>query len=225
MSPVAKTSYTRAEVREVREAFRDCKWGPKSVEPDGRVTVLYDRQLRDASPGFLCRWQHGWFWVMDAPELVQKALTQTPFTWKAMIEELADTEHLTVPTEQELEMGGFQVTVDEQPEPESEDGVEELPDEAKKHLDAGFHALDIIDIHGGQVARAQAHFLGSIAVSLYELVALHKKYDFENVEVQLEDRSGATIAELQKKLDEMPEEGTACKDANEEHSEDFPWAR
>lgn len=276
MSPTIKTTYSRQEIREVRETFREWLWDDRTIEPDGRVTVLYQAQTH----AFLCRCQHGWFWAADAGEFKYKASTHTPLSWNAAMRDLGGG-RLRVPTEQELNVGGFRVTVDNEPatferafttteldeledefghrvwraeseEPDalvtvlydetergaarwlvrvgtgwawasshgdqagadpwdaiqrwmertgralripdhgeleaggwtitSAEGVEEqAPDEAKEQIDAGFRALDVSNHQD-----ASARFLAAIATSLYDLVGLHKKYDVDNLRVEVD---------------------------------------
>lgn len=280
MSPTVKTTYSRQEIRENREAFREWKWAAGTPEPDGRVTVLAPAHHAQEMRGFLCRCQHGWFWVANAAELADKAERETPYSWSMATRDLGGDE-MRVPTEQELDMGGFRVTVDHEPaafartftpteldaledefshrvwhaesgEPDarvtvlydeadrgvarwlvrtgtgwawasphgdpatpdpwdaiqrwmersghalripdrkeleaggwtitSPEGAEEqAPDEAKKQIDKGFRALDVSDHQD-----ASARFLASIAISLYDLVGLHKKYDIDNLRVEVD---------------------------------------
>jgi len=331
MSPTIKTTYSRQEIRENREAFRDWKWTAGAVEPDGRVTVLAPAHHAQEMRGFLCRCQHGWFWVVNAAELAEKAERETPYSWNAATRDLGG-DAMRVPTEQELDMGGFRITVDPEPaafgrtftttelealedefdhrvwraeseEPDarvtvlydeadrgvarwlvrvgtgwawasphgdpatpdpwdaiqrwmersghalripdrkelaaggwtitSPEGDEEpVPDEAKEQIDAGFRSLDMMDLHGtgAPARRAQAHFMAAIAISLYDLVALHKKYDVDNMRVEVDP--GPALPP-QPGLDVSDEEINGLVDGEPENkpapgalgSEEFPWAR
>jgi hypothetical protein len=319
-----KTTYTRAEIREIRETFRDWEWDDRAPEPDSRVTVLYDRRPSELSIGFLCQHEHGWYMVQNVDDLRRFARTTTPGAWRVMMHNLEGDEIFVVPTEQELEMGGFRVTVDPEPgmsdrmfttteldalenefdhrvwradseEPDarvtvlydeadrgvarwlvrvgtgwawasphgdpatpdpwdaiqrwmersgralrmpdrkeladggwtitSPEGTEEAAtvDEAKEQIDAGFQALEA---PGSSHSKAQAHFMASIAISLYELVALHKKYDPESMEIRVEGDAGPD--EHQEVLaaadisDKDPGDGFA---SGPHVNEDFPWAR
>lgn len=217
MSPTVKTTYSRHEVREVREAFREWTWGDQALEPDGRVSVLYQAHPGQQMRGYLCRCQHGWFWAADAAELQRKAKTETPYSWNAAIRDLGG-DGMRVPAEQELEMGGFRVTVDDEPELED---MEQAVDEAKEQIDKGFRALDVSDHQD-----ASARFLASIAISLYDLVGLHKKYDIDNLRVEVDPGpAGQTVAQIQEQLDKMADEPEGKSAPGTPGSEDFPYAR
>jgi len=229
MSPTIKTTYSRQEIRENREAFRDWKWIAGAVEPDGRVTVLAPAHHAQEMRGFLCRCQHGWFWVAGAAELAEKAERETPYSWNAATRDLGG-DAMRVPTEQELDMGGFRITVDPEPEEypqdEDDDQQEPAPDEAKEQIDAGFRSLDMMDLHGtgAPARRAQAHFMAAIAISLYDLVALHKKYDVDNLRVEVDP--GPAVEREKTAIDTVAKESLPEGHVIDEvGGVDFPWAR
>jgi len=222
MSPTIKTTYSRQEIRENREAFRDWKWTAGAVEPDGRVTVLAPAHHAQEMRGFLCRCQHGWFWVVNAAELADKAERETPYSWNAATRDLGG-DAMRVPTEQELDMGGFRITVDPEPEEypqdEDDDQQESVPDEAKEQIDAGFRFLEE---PGTNYSKAQAHFMAAIAISLYDLVALHKKYDIDNMRVEVDPGPALPPQPSLDVSDGEPENKPAPGALG---SEEFPWAR
>lgn len=226
MSTGIKTTYSRQEIRENREAFREWRWTANSIEPDGRVTVLAPAHHAQAMQGFLCRCRQGWFWVINAAELVDTAEREIPHRWHAVTRDL-DGDSMRVPTEQELDMGGFRITVDPEPEEypqqeERETATEETDanDEAKEQLDAGFQSLGQFGFRSDntQTLKAQAHFMASIAISLRELVMLHKKYDPENMEVIVDPGPELLVAD-------EPIEPTDEKAPGPVAGEDFPFAR
>lgn len=227
MSTGIKTTYSRQEVRENREAFREWWWWTaSSAEPDDRVTVLTPAHHAQTMQGFLCRCQQGWFWVTNVAELADKAEHGTPHSWYGVTRDL-DGDAMRVPTEQELRMGGFRITVDPEPEeyPQQEEDEPneetDAKDEANEEIHAGFYHLNRPTVDGLAATRAQAHFLASIAISLHELVALHKKYDPENMELIVDPGP------------ELPSDRTDDKQAKPVNDtppgpvvgEDFPFAR
>lgn len=232
MSPTVKTSYTRHEVRENREAFREWKWTAGTPEPDGRVTVLYNDHPGQAMRGFLCRCQHGWFWVASADELTDKAARETPYSWNMATRDLGG-DAMRVPTAQELEIGGFRVTVEPEPEEGETRPVDaEVQDEADKEIDAGFHHLNRPT---ADTARATAHFMASIAISLYELVGLHRKYDVDNLRVEVDpgpEQGGEQTEDVKEDIDGPGSGYSPVHTAQrEEHvddtvgSTDYPYVR
>jgi hypothetical protein len=121
---------------------------------------------------------------------------------------------LRIPDRKELAAGGWHITnTTEQPD-------EEVVDEAKRLLDLGLNLLETPRPDMATQAKAENHFLASIAVSLYELVVLHKKYDFENV-VDKE----ATAEQTEDPKQVIEPESVVDSPARRVGSDEFPYAR
>lgn len=196
---------TTTELDALEDEFDHRVWRAESEEPDARVTVLYDEADRGATR-WLVRVGTGWAWASPYGD------PAAADPWDA-IQRWMDRSGraLRIPDRKELADGGWTIV--------GQETEERVPDEAAAQLDAGFRALDMMDLHGtgAPARRASAHFMASIAISLHTLVALHQKYDPENMEVVVDPGPAKdSVTELQKQLDNLPD-GPG--------GESFPWAR
>lgn len=213
-------SFTTTELDALATAFAHWRWEADSEEPDARVTVLYDEA--DAGVArWLVRKGDGWAWSnphgdpadADPWEAIQRFLSRTGRV-------------LRIPDRTELEAGGWVIE-----DASNHETPAEPRDEAKAQIDAGLHALGMTGFRSDnvQTLKAQAHFFGSIAISLHELVALHKKYDFDNMSITVdpgpEKEQEKTV---EPSLEELKEQLEAVKDrirGGPVAGEDFPYAR
>jgi hypothetical protein len=158
--------------------------------------------------------------VKDADDLRSQAKRGVPGAWRVLVHSLDGSEVLVVPTEWELERGGFRVTVDDEPAEEEglKDGEYEAT-EADEQIDRGIDSLHRPTVDGLSAARAQAHFTASIAISLRELLALYRKYEPENMEVIVDP--GPDEDQEKRAAADVPVDRLDGPVADEV----FPWAR
>jgi len=210
-------TFTTTELDTLTELFGDWTWGPHSIEPDGRITVLIDEADRGAAR-WLVREDGGWAWSdshgnvagSDPWDAIQRWMSRDP------------GRKLRIPDRQELVEGGWTI---------EDNDAHETPveDEAGRHIDQGFWHLNRPTVDGLVASRAMAHFLGAIAISLHELVTLHKKYDIDNLQVVVdsgpvqEQEKRAAAGNPEQPIRE-PEDGPGSG-FGPVTGEDFPFAR
>lgn len=215
--------YTTTELDALAEAFKDWRWNRKSVEPDGRVDLLVDvGGPKAVAHPFLCRFRDGWFWVSDANHLRDMAESRSPFTWQELISELGTDEKLRVALAEELVAGGWTVTDTSNQETTQVDP--EVVDEAKAQLDRGLDLMETPGIDLRTLNRVETHLMASIAISLYELVALHKKYAPEELRVEV-DTGPSQEQEVRAAADNIGEPAEPFPAVGPVVDEKFPWAQ
>lgn len=217
-------TFTRIELAALAEAFEHetWKWTVHAIEPDARVNVLFDPSP-DTTQQWLVRVTGGWVWAMSLGDAKHLDKDTLDLSWNRCIRGLGDSSYARIPTEAELLRGGWHITT-APPVPE-EQKQEPVIDEAKRLLDEGLNLLETPRPDMSTQCKTENHFLASIAISLYDLVALHKKYDFENV--VNEEVPSTEPAEQTPGLDVSDDEINSLVDPEHRPETDppFPWAQ
>lgn len=213
-------TFTTGELDALEDEFDHRVWRAGSEEPDARVTVLYDETERGIAR-WLVRVGAAWAWASPYGD------PATPDPWDAIQGWMGRSGRvLRIPDRKELMDGGWTIV-----DPEHSGDDEPMPDEAKEQLDAGFQALGQFGFRSDntQNLKAQAHFMASIAISLHELVALHKKYDPESMEIVVDPGPAVGPGDLPVENQDFETKAAAEPEnvpaPGSMGSEDFPFAR
>lgn len=189
------------DVVEAMEEFKDWTWGPHSLEPDGRVQVLYNPDnAGGVQAPFLVRAGEGWFWAADYASVTRQSAAGWP--WDGVHR----NEGMRVASVKELRAAGFPVQQHEHfPIEQIIQGSELLEREP----------TDVLT-----VMKAQAKFQASLAATALELLSLlTEEFEYRKTRDELADHPPVTVEET-----ESTDKESAHRSENVIGSPDFPYS-